>query len=251
MPRVFDPFAAGLSNARALFRQQELLPPPLPAAEFLGPPDQPPSLLSALLEPILPPVEQRWEDLNRFTSRALEFLARVFEIDPASVFRLADSDPLRMEHPRDGVFDLVITQPPADGPSSEWSGMSPFLPSHTVYLSVGGPREWTLAYCVPGEENLHVTGSVVRLSNSPRVAAPYPIQTLAPPMTLVHKKTPITVTGEIDTQGRLRNLAVWDDVDRILRELVLRHLEQWLFRPATREGLPVGVQFVLSIPPVA
>jgi TonB family protein len=49
----------------------------------------------------------------------------------------------------------------------------------------------------------------------------------------------VILTGEVDTNGRLRNIRVTRALGLGLDEKAIEAVKQWRFRPGTREGKPV------------
>ncbi len=57
----------------------------------------------------------------------------------------------------------------------------------------------------------------------------------------------VVLRATIDQQGRLRGLRVLRGVDPLLDEAALAAVRRWKFRPATRNGKPVQVDYVLTL----
>jgi len=156
---------------------------------------------------------------------------------------------LRMMHPSSAVFDVVVVQSAPIEALPESSGALSGHPVYSVFLRVGGPKEWILQYCVPGEDNQNsaVNAGVVRLGMPSPVAAPYPQVTYLPPV----RPRPgayIMIHGFLDANGRFEDLQVLRSEDLQEGKLVLPVLDQWEFRPAVRDGRPVRVEILLAIP---
>ena len=154
----------------------------------------------------------------------------------------------RMTHPVDGVFDVVVQGGIEGFPES--AGALSGRPIYSVYLRVGGPKDWILQYCIPAGATPapRASGGVVRLDAAPPpVSAPYPHVTLRP---LVRRRpgTYMTVQGFINTEGRFEDLRVLGVNDPQQSAYVLSILERWEFRPAAQQGKPVRVEILLAIP---
>jgi hypothetical protein len=154
----------------------------------------------------------------------------------------------RMTHPVDGVFDVVV-QGGLDG-LPESAGALSGRPIYSVYLNVGGAKDWILQYCVPagGSPAPRASGGVVTLDAAPPpLSAPYPQVTMRP---LVRRRpgTYMTVQGFINTDGRFENLRVLGANDPQQSAYVLAILEKWEFRPAMQLQKAVRVEILLAIP---
>ena len=164
---------------------------------------------------------------------------------------LAYSAPIRVEHPVNAVFDVVVMQSSADQAFEESVGALTGQPVYTVYLRVGAPREWVLQYCVPKEiaPAPQVVGGAVNIGNPTPVKAPFPLVTVLPPATMLPRTSYIIVHGFVDKSGQLKDLAIMRAPNTKIRELVLNELLKWQFRPAVRDGAPITVEVLLAIPP--
>ena len=164
---------------------------------------------------------------------------------------LSYSAPIRVEHPVNAVFDIVVMQSSADQAFEESAGALTGQPIYTVYLRVGAPREWVLQYCVPKEiaPAPQVVGGAVNIGNPTPVKAPFPLVTVLPPATMLPRTSYIIVHGFVDKSGQLKDLAIIRAPNTRIRELVLNELLKWQFRPAVRDGAPITVEVLLAIPP--
>ncbi|MBI2681440.1 MAG: hypothetical protein HYX25_10615 [Candidatus Solibacter usitatus] len=162
------------------------------------------------------------------------------------------SAPVRMIHPVNGVFDVVVVQ---SSPSEAFPQNAASLsgrPVYTVYLQVGSAKEWILQYCVPnGMSGPIQAGNIVKLGNPTPLAAPYPVTTLRPPGDWRKGNGYLLVHGFLDTAGHFRDLSVVPDPDSSSNqgEALLEYLAQWEFRPALQDGRPVLVEVMLAVPP--
>jgi len=159
--------------------------------------------------------------------------------------------PIRIEHPVNGVFDVVVTQSSGEQAFPESAGLLSGKPVYTVYLQVGAPKAWILQYCIPkqAEGPVTVAPGVVNIGSPSPVKAPYPLVTVLPPVTMLPRTGYIIVHGLIDTQGRIREAEVVRAPKPAMKEPILADLNRWQFRPAVRNGAPVAVEILIAIPP--
>ena len=155
----------------------------------------------------------------------------------------------RLEHPAAGVFDIVVQSAEADG-FPESAGVLTGRPVYSVYLNVGGPRDWVLQYCIPAGEAraAEVSGGVVRLSSPSPLVAPYPRVTFRPTVKSRPGVPYVMVHGFLETNGRLDGLRVLGVHGSEDAPSILPVLQQWEFRPATQDGRPVRIEVLLAIP---
>ncbi len=155
----------------------------------------------------------------------------------------------RREHPAAGVFDIVVQSAEADG-FPESAGVLTGRPVYSVYLNVGGAKEWVLQYCLPaGEAHVaEVSGGVVRLSSPSPLVAPYLRITFRPPVKNRPGVPYIMVHGFLETNGRLEGLRVLGVHGAEDAPSILPVLQQWELRPATQDDRPVRIEVLLAIP---
>ena len=158
---------------------------------------------------------------------------------------LQSTVPIRIEHPVNGVFDVVVVQ---SSPLNDFPG-APSLsgsPVYTVYVAVGRARMWILQFCVPKEEVVvKREGIVVQLGNVAPLKPPYPIATVVPPSAGRLEK--IVVHGFISDTGEFESLKVLSGERSAAEYLILPLLQRWLMRPAARDGKPIRVEMMLLI----
>ncbi|HEY1207236.1 MAG: hypothetical protein ABSH46_19935 [Bryobacteraceae bacterium] len=161
---------------------------------------------------------------------------------------LAAAAPTRIVNPAGGVFDVVVQSDGTEG-FPESAGTLSGKPIYSAYVRAGGGKDWLLQYCIPAEEDVvaEVSGYVVRLTTGAPLIAPYPRVTMRPPV----KPRPghhVMVHGYITVEGRFRDLKVLSASAASEAEMVEAVLEQWEFRPASRDGKPLQVEILLAIP---
>lgn len=156
---------------------------------------------------------------------------------------------IRINHPSNGNFDVVILQSVTMDDLPDVGGALSGNPVYTVYLSVGDAREWLLEYCIPAGANSRNTSYQVNIDDPGVVTAPYPLSTLIPGNVsdLPHPEH-IVLHGILSTAGTLREVKATRADNALVRE-VLPLLSQWEFRPALRDKVPVEVEVLLIIPP--
>ena len=151
--------------------------------------------------------------------------------------------PIRIAHPVNGVFDVVVVQ---SSTLNEFPGVAPLSgsPVYTVFFPVGRAKMWVMQFCVPKERAIaKVQGNVILLSDNPPLKAPFPIETLSPPGVLGK----VAVHGFLSDSGQLENLRVVAGEKAAEAAGLIPLLKKWLMRPATRDGKPIGVEIMLLI----
>ncbi len=158
---------------------------------------------------------------------------------------LPASMPIRIVHPDNGVFDIVVSQ--AFDTIPEAAGVLRGRPIYMVYLKVGTPKDWLLQYCTT-DPAVRSSGSVVTLGNPAPLKAPYPRVTLVPPASLLPTASRVILHGFLDVNGILQQLSAVAKEDAQIEFGLRPYLKQWEFRPATRDGRPIQVELLLVIP---
>ena len=88
---------------------------------------------------------------------------------------------------------------------------------------------------------------MVQLGNPAQVKAPYPRVTLVPPAALT-QASGLVLHGFLTQQGTFRELqAVGRDQASGAAEIIAT-LRQWEFRPAVRDGVPIEIEVVITVP---
>jgi hypothetical protein len=159
------------------------------------------------------------------------------------------SVPIRIEHPVNGVFDVVLQSSTTDG-FPETRGALSGRPIYTVYIKVGTPKEWVLQYCLPGQQT-RVSGGVVTLQSPSPLKPPFPRFTIIPGQDVWSRGRRSVFHTFVTSTGDFKELKAVQGEDAPLLALLLPCLKQWLFRPATRDGAPVEVEALLIIPAAA
>jgi hypothetical protein len=153
--------------------------------------------------------------------------------------------PLRIEHPETRNFDVVVVQSSMPANASG-VGVLTGSPVYTVYLPVGRQKPWIMQYCVPKETAIKSRqGIAIQLGNPAPVKAPYPRITVVPPLP---GRERIMLHGFVTDLGHFRDLRIVSGMAVAEEYMILALLKHWVFRPATRDGVPVTVEVVLVMP---
>ena len=160
------------------------------------------------------------------------------------------STPIRVEHPVNATFDVVV-QTASDHGLSESVGALSGQPVYTVYLNVGAPKAWLLQYCIPRDVSgaVKIVAGAVNIGNPAPLKAPFPLVTVLPPVTMVPRTGYIIVHALLDASGRIKEPSLLRAPNASFKAPILAELLQWQFRPAVRNGGPVAVEVLLAIPP--
>jgi hypothetical protein len=168
--------------------------------------------------------------------------------EPAPSAVLAAAAATRIVHPAGGVFDVVVQSGGLEG-FTESAGVLSGRPVYSVFVRAGAAKDWILQYCIPAEDEQAAAqaGAVVRLGNPSPLEPPYPLVTTRPPL----RPRPggyVMVHGFVTPAGRFQSLRVLGKTGPQDAELVLGVLDQWEFRPASRDAKPLRVEILLAIP---
>jgi hypothetical protein len=153
--------------------------------------------------------------------------------------------------PATGSFDVVVTQSSSLDQFPEGKGLLTGRPIYSVYVPVDSSKDWTLFFCVPGEKAAASKPGteVVDLSETtPPIRAPYPTRIVRPSITVPAFYKYILVHGYVTETGRVERLHIVRPVTPAIDQAILASLAGWEFRSATRDGVQIAVEFLLSIP---
>jgi len=156
---------------------------------------------------------------------------------------------LTINRPPSGSFDAVVVQSSPVDQYPESRGLLSGRPIYSVYISLGTARDWTLFFCVPGERPQSGSGPVVVLGppGAP-VKAPYPTKLLKPAIKLPSYEKYVLVHGLVNKDGKFEGLRLVRPIRPETDQALLAALASWEFRAATRDGVAIAVEFLLSIP---
>ncbi len=152
--------------------------------------------------------------------------------------------------PPTGNFDAVVVQTSPVDQYPESRGLLSGRPFYSVYIPMGTARDWTLFFCVPGEKPATSgNGPVVVLTplGAP-VKAPYPTKLIKPAITLPTYEKYVLVHGMVNKDGHFESLRLVRPIRPETDQALLTALAGWEFRAATRDGVAIAVEFLLSIP---
>jgi hypothetical protein len=158
--------------------------------------------------------------------------------------------PIRIEHPVNATFDVVV-QTASDQGLSESVGALSGQPVYTVYMNVGAPKAWLLQYCIPREVSgaVKIVAGAVNIGSPAPLKAPFPLVTVLPPVTMLPRTGYIIVHALLDASGQFKEPSVLRAPNASFKTPILAELLKWQFRPAVRNGGPVTVEVLLAIPP--
>jgi hypothetical protein len=149
-------------------------------------------------------------------------------------------------YPPNGAFDSVIA---SGEPLPEAEGLLAGPLFQTVFLLLGGGKEWVIQYCpARGESRPLQNGMIVTLPAPAKVDPPWPVIAELPPADTAAESGALFY-AVLDQNGRLDGVrpagrsASAGDADRFLP-----YLKRWLFRPAHRDGIPVEIELVMIAP---
>jgi hypothetical protein len=154
-----------------------------------------------------------------------------------------------VNRPPTGNFDAMVVQTSPVDQYPESRGLLSGRPIYSVYIPMGTARDWTLFFCVPGEKPASGNGPVVVLTplGAP-VKAPYPTKLVKPAITLPTYEKYVLVHGMVNKDGRFESLRMVRPIKPETDQALLTALAGWEFRAATRDGVAIAVEFLLSIP---
>ena len=160
--------------------------------------------------------------------------------------KTGSQDPVKINRAKDGQYGLAVVQSSSGVPGS--AGLLKGRPVFSVYLAIGARKEWILQYCLPADSSKQAPAQVVQLSNVSPVGAPYAFTIVRPIIHLSYGARYGFVHGFVNTSGKFERLSEAGEpvIDNIAA--LLGALEQWEFRPASKDGVPTEVEVLLCIP---
>ncbi len=150
----------------------------------------------------------------------------------------------RLVLPKEGKFGVVITGAASSAPYSESIGVLTGKVVYTVYLRVGLHKNWILQYCLPNGAGQQVR----RRGSATPIQAPWPFLMLRPDALATGNADYVILHGNISAEGHFEGLGLVFPNELEQKDLLLRSLKHWEFRPASRDGVPTTVEFLLIIP---
>lgn len=159
------------------------------------------------------------------------------------------SGPVVITRPSNGNFTTVVVQSSPLDQYPETRGLLTHRPIYSVYVSVGTAMDWTFFYCVPENKAAASKSPVVEIgAASTPVKAPFPTRLVRPAVSLPSGQRYILVHGFVTAQGRFEGLTMVKPAQPETDQAVLASLTGWEFRAATKDDVPIAVEFLLSIP---
>lgn len=145
----------------------------------------------------------------------------------------------RIDLPKEGKFGVVVLGSATAAAYPETVGALSGKVVYTVYLKVGLRKSWILQYCLAKGTSGQSTVPV---------EAPWPFLIMRPDEWSASDPDYIIMHGTLTAAGKFEHLAMVypDELDK--KELLLKSLKLWAFRPASRDGVPVSVEVLLIIP---
>ena len=158
--------------------------------------------------------------------------------------------PAVITRPATGNFDAIVVQTSPLNQYPESRGLLTGRPIYSAYVSVGTAADWTFYFCIPGEKPAASSDTRVVQLGAPAapVKAPYPTKLIRPGVALPSWEKYVLVHGYVNEQGRFEGLRVVRSTLPGTDQALLASLAGWEFRAATRDGVAVMVEFLMSIP---
>ena len=153
---------------------------------------------------------------------------------------------IKIELPKEGKFGVVVSGSSAAAPYAESVGALSGRMIYSVYLKVGLRKNWILQYCLPRSEEQK---TAVRGRPDP-LEAPWPYFIVRPSAISMDGANAdyILIHGTLTAGGRFDKLAMVFPGEFKQKDLLMRSLQQWTFRPASRDGVAADVEVLLIIP---
>lgn len=150
----------------------------------------------------------------------------------------------RINLPKEGKFGVIVLGSADSSRYPESVGALSGKVVYTVYLKVGLRKNWIMQYCLPraGQKNVTTKGTATRID------APWPFLIMRPDRWSDSDPDYIMIHGLLTEAGQFDQLAMVFPEELEKKEWLLHSLKLWAFRPASRDGEPVGVEVLLIIP---
>jgi hypothetical protein len=150
----------------------------------------------------------------------------------------------RINLPKEGKFGVIVLGSADSTQYPESVGALSGKVIYTVYLKVGLRKSWIMQYCLPNkaDKKIAVNGSAVALD------APWPFLIMRPDRWSDSDPDYIMVHGMLTEAGQFDQLAMVFPEELEKKDWLLHSLKLWAFRPASRDGVPIGVEVLLIIP---
>jgi hypothetical protein len=156
---------------------------------------------------------------------------------------------IRVQHPPNGSFDVVIMQSAVHDDTPDLAGMLTGNTVYTVYLNVGDRKEWLLEYSVAARENKQSSPYQINVDDEGTLTPPYPISSSIPGgLGTLRTAKAMVLRGLLTAAGSLQVTKATDTNSPWMSQLVAL-VSQWQFRPAFRNNKAIDVEVLLVIPP--
>jgi hypothetical protein len=156
---------------------------------------------------------------------------------------------IRVQHPSNGSFDVVIMQSAVRDDTPDLAGMLTGNTIYTVYLNVGDRKEWLMEYCVAARDNKQSSPYQINVDDEGTLTPPYPISSSIPGgLGTLRTAKAMVLRGLLTAAGSLQVTKATDTNSPWMSQLVAL-VSQWQFRPALRNNKAIDVEVVLVIPP--
>ena len=168
-------------------------------------------------------------------------VAGVVTPPPAAAGSRRDLPYPRLTQPVNGDFDAVVVQSASIDILEDYRSLLTGKPVYTVYLALGTARDWIMQYCVPSDgQDDSASNYVVKAGAPAPLRAPYPVLMYRPPIALKPGDRYMLVHGFIGADGRFEHLQIVHHGTPQTDASIPLALLGWEFRPASRDGQPVG-----------
>ena len=143
--------------------------------------------------------------------------------------------------PNDGRYGVVVVGSQMAEQFPETSRLWGGRVVYSVYLHVGGERNWILQYSLPSTADNAP-------ANLAHVEAPWPFYIVRPTEDPVVAADALMIHGFVNQAGHFEALNVVFPSGYGQAQFVLQALRQWQFRPAKNEGQTARVEVLIIIP---
>jgi hypothetical protein len=150
---------------------------------------------------------------------------------------------------------MVVSAGPIGGGGLDVYGTLKCERIYTIFLPM--PRaSWTMQYCQKGstapQPKAQAQSTVIRLESGlvppdPDTDTRFDFRRLPVPLEKAQKM--IVLKGMLKEDGTVSDLTIYQSVVPAMDEAARIAFSRWKFRPATRDGKPVGVEILVGIPP--
>lgn len=150
----------------------------------------------------------------------------------------------RLNLPKEGKYNVVVLGSDAPALNADTAAQLSGRIIYTVYVDVRLRKKWILEYCLPKDAQQKVA---VKGRATP-VDPPWPFFLVRPDRFNASDFDYVMLHAKITDEGHFDQLALVYPGDLPERDLLIQALQQWVFRPANRDGEPIGVEVLLIIP---